>query len=51
MSQEEIIEYLTTAKNEAIRDLAYINGKHDKLAEYIAFLNCLIEELTKNEKE
>lgn len=51
MSQKELIEYLTTSKNEAVRDLSYINGKHDKLIEHIAFLNGLIEELSNNEKE
>lgn len=51
MTQKELIEYLATTKNEAVRDLSYINGKHDKLVEHIAFLNGLIEELSNNEKE
>lgn len=39
---KKIIEKLTAIKTDLIRELAYINGKHDALTNEIAIINHLL---------
>lgn len=45
MNNDKIIEALKVYKTDLIKDLAYINGKHDALTNQLGYINGLIEEL------
>lgn len=45
MNEEQILIKLQSIRSDLIRELAYINGKHDALANELAMVNNLITDI------
>lgn len=49
LTKEKLIAELKELKQERMEDLMKLNAKHDALVEFIANLNCLIDEAERGE--
>ena len=45
MNEQQMLKRLEARRTDLIRELAYINGKHDALANELAAVNSLITEI------